>query len=233
MIEIHNVDAFDYLPTLPAESFDAIVTDPPYSSGGKDVQRRKGDGVNKYLKGCSMEFDDGTRDQLAHYSWTLQWLRACRRVLKDGGWLMVFTDWRQLPLMCTAVQVAGYCWQGVNTWHKPNSRPMLGRFFRGDEFIVMASKGRIDTTGQPRKSYAQQWAGMLSPKERHHATSKPVDLMRHLLQAVRPGGRVLDPFAGGGSTLVAAESMGLDSVGLEVTIDNYARLRARVDAMTQ
>lgn len=49
-----------------------------------------------------------------------------------------------------------------------------------------------------------------------HPTVKPVELMRWLVRLVTPpGGRVLDPFAGSGSTLVAATLEGMASVGVE------------------
>lgn len=50
-----------------------------------------------------------------------------------------------------------------------------------------------------------------------HPTVKPLELMRYLVRLVTPpGGVVLDPFAGSGSTLVAAQSLGIRSVGVEL-----------------
>ena len=49
-----------------------------------------------------------------------------------------------------------------------------------------------------------------------HATQKPVPLLRHLIQASSvPGEIVLDPFAGSGSTLVAAAQLGCKFYGIE------------------
>ena len=130
------------------------------------------------------------------------------------------------------MQCAGYMWQGVNIWHKPNGLPQLGRFFRADEFIVIGTKGEPPggqkLIGTGARTYAQMWEGMLSPKERYHATAKPLGLMRHLMQVVPPGGKVLDPFVGGGATLVAAHQMGLDAVGIEKTADNYKTAATRI-----
>ena len=233
MIELIHSDAFSALPQLEPESFDAVITDPPYSSGGKAMSRKQGKAnAEKYFAHADMDFDDGTRDQLSHHLWTCDWLRQCYRLLKHGGWCMVFTDWRQLPLTCMAMQCAGFIWQGVNIWHKPNGLPQLGRFFRADEFIVIGSKGEppggMKLRGTGAVTYSQMWQGMLSPKERYHATAKPLGLMRHLMQVVPPGGKVLDPFAGGGATLVAAHQMGLDAVGIEKTEDNYKTAQARI-----
>lgn len=237
MIELLNEDAFDVLPRLAPDSFDAVITDPPYSSGGKSMARKQGK-VNaaKYVTSATAEeFDDGTRDQLAHRLWTCDWLRMARRTMKEGAWLMVFTDWRQVPLICNAVQVSGFIWQGINIWHKPNGMPQLGRFFRADEFIVMATKGNPPggpaLRGTGARTYSQLWEGLISPKEKYHATAKPVALMRHLMQVIPAGGRILDPFAGGGSTLVAAREMGLDALGVELTPGNYQVAKDRLASM--
>ena len=49
-----------------------------------------------------------------------------------------------------------------------------------------------------------------------HPTQKPVRLLRALIElTTRPGHRVLDPFAGSGSTLVAAQALDLAYLGIE------------------
>lgn len=232
-------DAFDIFPTLAPESFDAVATDPPYSSGGKAKQRLQGlQHCGKYFKtDPETDFDDGTRDQLSHHQWTCDWMRACHKLLKPGGWIMCFTDWRQLPLVSTALQCSGYIWQGINIWAKPNGLPQLGRFFRSAEFILLGTKGQPaggpTLKGTGAKTYDQVWTGSLPASEKYHATAKPVALMRHLLQVLPPGGRVLDPFAGGGATLVAAEEMGLDAVGIEKTHENYMTARERLKTVSR
>jgi len=49
-----------------------------------------------------------------------------------------------------------------------------------------------------------------------HATVKPLELMRWLCKLVTPeGGRILDPFAGSGTTLEAALLEGFEAIGVE------------------
>ncbi|MBO0869946.1 MAG: site-specific DNA-methyltransferase [Micromonosporaceae bacterium] len=52
----------------------------------------------------------------------------------------------------------------------------------------------------------------------NHPSLKPQAFLRHLVRAVLPlgEGRVLDPFAGSGSTLAAAEAVGYESIGVEL-----------------
>ena len=52
---------------------------------------------------------------------------------------------------------------------------------------------------------------------RRHAAQKPLELVRELVRcAWRPGAVVLDPFAGAGTTLVAARELGVGAVGVEL-----------------
>ncbi len=65
----------------------------------------------------------------------------------------------------------------------------------------------------------------------HHPTVKPLALMRWLVRLVTPpGGRLLDPFAGSGTTLVAAVEEGVAAVGLELSEEFAAIARARINA---
>lgn len=60
-----------------------------------------------------------------------------------------------------------------------------------------------------------------------HPTVKPADLMRYLCRLVTPpGGTVLDPFAGSGSTLLAADREGFNAIGIELN-PQYAEMARR------
>jgi site-specific DNA-methyltransferase (adenine-specific) len=63
-----------------------------------------------------------------------------------------------------------------------------------------------------------------------HPTVKSTDLMRHLVRLVTPtGGTVLDPFAGSGSTLLAAELEGFEWIGIEREAEYCAIAEARLN----
>jgi site-specific DNA-methyltransferase (adenine-specific) len=64
-----------------------------------------------------------------------------------------------------------------------------------------------------------------NPQNRIHLTEKPLQLMRDIVKITEPGGHILDPFAGSGTTVLAAVLEGYTATGIEVT-DEYAR-RAR------
>lgn len=64
----------------------------------------------------------------------------------------------------------------------------------------------------------------------HHPTVKPVDLMKYLCRLITPpGGLILDPFCGSGSTGVAAMREGFNFIGIELNQDYAEIARRRID----
>ncbi|WP_040268651.1 DNA-methyltransferase, partial [Xanthomonas citri] len=166
-----------------------------------------------------------------HLKWMHLWLSECARVLKDGAPVLLFTDWRQLTLTTDALQIAGFTWRGITVWDKTEGvRPQLGRFRNQAEYIVWGSKGNM-----PLDRRAPVLPGVIRESvrkaDKHHLTGKPTELMRQLVRICEAGGRVLDPFAGSGTTLVAAQLEGFEAVGIEMT-DQYATVtRDRLTAL--
>jgi len=69
------------------------------------------------------------------------------------------------------------------------------------------------------------------PEYLGHPTQKALDVVKPLISlATKPGNRILDPFAGSGTTLVAAEMMGGDSLGIELNAAFCKLTRERLDA---
>jgi site-specific DNA-methyltransferase (adenine-specific) len=69
-----------------------------------------------------------------------------------------------------------------------------------------------------------------APRANHHPTVKPLALMRYLVRMVTPpGGVVLDPFMGSGSTGCAAVREGFDFVGIDLTPEYVAIAQKRID----
>ncbi|MBM2883179.1 hypothetical protein JFK97_02140 [Chromobacterium phragmitis] len=87
-IQLHNADCLRFLPTLPANHFDLILTDPPYSSGGLHTATRQQPPATKYLgnnvKRPVHQFAHDNKDQRSWCRWCVEWLTECHRVLKDG-----------------------------------------------------------------------------------------------------------------------------------------------------
>lgn len=219
-------DALKVLEIMPKAYFDAIITDPPYSSGGAMLADKQQSTSSKYTStktNCLMpDFEGDALDQRSWTRWMAEAFRLARACSKPGAVLCAFTDWRQLPAMSDAIQWAGWLWRGILPWDKKNARPQPGRFRQQAEFIVWASNGKLSVK---RPVPVLPGAFSVAPPtqaNRYHQTEKPVELMRQLVRICVPGGTILDPFCGSGSTLHAALLEGYQSVGIEC-VQHYAQ----------
>ena len=232
---LYRGDSLQILSGLEAASFDALITDPPYSSGGLHMGARQQAPSAKYQQGGLQhlhgEFLGDHRDQRSHSFWMTLWLGECFRLLKDGAPVCLFSDWRQLPITTDALQAAGFTWRGVAVWDKTEGvRPQLGRFRAQAEYIVWGSKGSM-----PLQRQAPVLPGVIREPvrkaDKHHMTGKPTELMRQVVRICEPGGRILDPFAGSGTTLVAAALEGYEWVGCELTEHYHQVAMERLQAV--
>jgi site-specific DNA-methyltransferase (adenine-specific) len=232
---IMNTDALVMLKQMPPSIADALITDPPYSSGGQFRGDRTQDTRNKYLSSGEItadyakhSFTGDNLDQRAWTSWTAEWLSLARTGVKPGGVAAIFTDWRQIGALVDAVQWSGWVWRGIIVWDKKNSRPQPGRPRQQCEFIVWASNGPLDV-----KRNAPYMPGIFTAlpptgEKRVHQTEKPIALMRELVHICEVGGVILDPFMGSGSTLVAAILEGYGYLGVEMDAHYYSVAQKRI-----
>lgn len=212
------------------ETFAALVTDPPYSSGGIHIGSRQQSTTAKYLRSdtarTNQPFSGDHRDQLSHIAWSVLWLTAAADLLESGAPVLLFSDWRQLPASVVAMQAAGFTWRGIVPWLKPAARPNPGRFRQSAEFIVWGSKGPMPARPVYLRGHFQATAP--TGARRIHQTQKPLELMMELLAIVPPGGHVLDPFAGSATTLLAAHMLGLPCTSIEQVPAIHATAEARL-----
>ena len=92
-VTLYQGDALSILQTLPDDLMDAVVTDPPYSSGGVSLSAKQSDPAQKYQKSGTKRtyppmLGDG-KDQRSFTAWAVLWLSECWRVSKDGAPLLV------------------------------------------------------------------------------------------------------------------------------------------------
>ena len=226
-------DSYAWLRSLPDNSADALITDPPYSSGGAFRSDRSGSTAVKYTSGDNPDpdFHGDNRDGRGFLAWAALWLAESYRVLRDGSPVCLFTDWRQLPTMTDALQAGGFIWRGIAVWDKTEgARPQKGRFTSQCEYVVWGSRGPM-----PLDRGVGCLPGVLrqmppAAADRHHQTAKPVEVMEWICRIAAPDSLILDPFAGSGSTGVAALLSGHRFAGCEMS-DHYRRVAGeRLDA---
>lgn len=236
-VDLRLGDCLEILPTLAAGSVDAVITDPPYSSGGAFRGDRMMSTRNKYLntedKDNYTDFGGDNRDQRSYLYWCTLWLGQCLRISKPGGVLCVFSDWRQLPTTTDAIQCGGWIWRGIVPWNKSEAaRPQKGRFRQQCEYIIWGTSGPMDEQVDVCLPGFFSYLTMNNNGGKEHIAQKPEALMADILNITRNGAAVLDPFMGSGSTGVACLNTGRSFVGVERD-ENYFAIAQRRIAQAQ
>lgn len=215
---LYHGDALDMMRELPDASVDAVVTDPPYCSGSISEAGRtsaKGQGLRSETISGDGRFQwfEGDTMGTAGLEYLLRQVAVeSARILKPGGSLVVFVDWRMQSTIGPAMESAGLRKAGKVTWDKGSFG--LGRGFRPQcEEAIHLTRGigeyysaRVGNVIRVPRNRAEQ----------EHPTQKPAELMRLICEVVSPrGGCVVDPFTGSGSTAVGAIQAGSTFIGAE------------------
>jgi site-specific DNA-methyltransferase (adenine-specific) len=227
-VTIYHGDCFDVLHSL--SGVGAVVTDPPYSSGGAFRGDRMATTLTKYVSSDSsaqqtgIGFTGDNRDQRAFAAWCALWMNAARQASDEGATIACFIDWRQLPTMTDAIQSGGWVWRGLGAWSKKFGRPREGGFSSACEFLVWGTHGQL----VPNKSYPCGVFECSTPNaaDRDHITQKPEPVVSWSMGNVAHGALVLDPFMGSGTTLVAAKGSGRRAIGIEIE-ERYCEIAAK------
>ena len=218
--EIRLGDALELLPTMPNESVDVIIADPPYNLG-KDY------GNN----GDSLTFDE-----YLHFS--QRWLTEAKRVLKADGTIYVFMGVRFISylyeIMDRQLKLNFNSWI---CWHYTQGMGKTLGFSPRHDDILMFTKSKkfkfnLDNVRVPQKYYRERnnmrganpgdvWqfshVHYCNENRHDHPTQKPEGLIeRMVLASSNEGDLILDPFSGSGTTLRVCQQLNRSSIGIEL-----------------
>lgn len=194
-------DCRDILPTLP--KVDAVVTDPPYSSGGFQ-ESGKSSGSIGTRSGETIALDNlSTRGYM-------RLIREIFQSLRGTDEAYVFTDWKMWQTTCDALEDSGFRVRNMLVWDKMQMG--MGLPWRNQHELIAFGKKR------PAKNITGKHGNVLGVRRsgnEHHPTEKPVDLMATLMEN-SAAQMILDPFMGSGTTGVAAMKRGKEFIGCEI-----------------
>jgi site-specific DNA-methyltransferase (adenine-specific) len=208
-------DCLEILPTL--GKVDAVLTDPPYASGGfTEAAKKSSNGMGNRSETRQREgWFPGDNMTTAGITWLLRSVAVdCVPLLPEGGTMSIFTDWRMLTALVPAIESARVRYQNLLVWNKGVAG--LGAGFRTQHEMIMHF-----AVGVPTYHNLSNGNVITSPRmnhhDREHQTQKPIELMETLLSVVsKEGDLVLDPFMGSGTTGVACLNTARRFVGIEV-----------------
>lgn len=224
--EIILGDALAFMRTLPDGSIDAIISDPPY--GLEEFAKGRGHARSSF--GRANHIDDGWDTMETTSTIIDQYMIEAARVLKKKGNLFQFCSFESIGRLVDSAP-NGLYYKTCGVWHKKNPIPinMKIRYVNSVEawihWVNGAKTGTFNGDGKPVHNFIE--TGLTPSGEKKsgkHSTQKPLAVMRWAIETLTdPGDLILDPFAGSGSTLVAAMETGRRSIGVELS-EEYCQI---------
>ncbi len=232
---VHHADWLDFAPLLPPASIDLLYADPPFNTGAAKSAR-------------AGSYDDSFPSTSHYLAWLNSRLVATLPALRPSASVLIHVDWRTSHRVRVLLDdllgedrfvnhliwryglggssprrfarkhddILWYCLDPDLYYFDPpmvpaTSRRMAGRLKKATDVLDIPS---INNMAAERTGYP---------------TQKPLALLELLVRACcPPGGTVLDPCCGSGTTLVAAARSGRRGVGCDLNPDAAALARGRL-----
>lgn len=218
------LDPVTGLASLADKSVDVVITDPPYEAEAHTLQRRikvEGGGNNYGIADTDplnfAPITEAERISVAEH---------IGRIAKHAA--VVFCQIEAVPAWRDALEASGLVYRRTIPWVKPDAMPALHGRWPGQAFesivLATADRGRPCPGGGKSVYYSYLRHDVLAgAKKAPHPTTKPLALMRDLVNLVSlPGELVVDCFAGSGTTGVAACTLGRHFLGWELSPEYHA-----------
>lgn len=221
-VTLYHGDCREVLPGLGV--VDLVLTDPPYGKGYHDG------GVGESPLGATARGGRiGPRREIrtdgknwapikgdAKPDTTIVPPLAC--LTKEGGAVYLFSQWMVAETWRQAMRDAGLRVRNQIVWVKPHhgAGDLQTCYGPRHEVVLFGAHGRHLLRGRREGDVWVQPGGSVRAN-RWHPTEKPEGLCRWLIgKSSDAGDLVLDPFAGSGTTLLAAKEMGRRAIGIEI-----------------
>jgi site-specific DNA-methyltransferase (adenine-specific) len=190
-----------------------IVTDPPY-----EIPNIKGGGNTKLAANVRASLSQIDTPNLRK-TVSREYLEAMW-ALQDIPNLYIFCNGKQIPYYLDFFHKEKGCKYDILIWYKSNAMPLYSNKYLSDkEYILYFRKGGYCNPATYEDA-ATVYISPLNAKDKKkygHPTIKPLPLIERIIRnSSKPGQLVLDPFAGSGTTLVAAKKLGRKFIGFEI-----------------
>lgn len=218
--KVHCGDAVATMNRMPEEFVSLIVTSPPYnlknSTGNGMKDGRGGKWPKAQLQNGYSHHDDNMPHE-EYVAWQRECLTAMMRVLRPDGAIFYNHKWRVQDglLQDRSDIVAGFPVRQIIIWKRAGGINFnMGYFLPTYEVIYMICKE--DFKLAPKANQMTDVWEIPQARGNGHPAPFPVELAQRCVQA-SPGGIVLDPFMGSGTTAVAAMAEGRNWIGIELS----------------
>ena len=221
--KIYLGDAYELVKDLEDKSVDLIVTDPPYEFGtggiGTGIFKGRGDsGIDTYTSIRERGLGEGINVDLI--------LPELVRVMKKIN-IYIWCNKEQIYEYLSFFVKERNCNFEIFIWSKLNPPPFLGGHYLKDKeyclyFWEKGVKGLVHPTYETGRTVYTSSLNVSDKEDYGHPTIKPIDVIENMIaNSSVPGGVVLDPFVGSGTTCLAAKHLGRKWIGFEINEEYY------------
>jgi site-specific DNA-methyltransferase (adenine-specific) len=197
-VDLRHGDALAVLRELPTASVDAVITDPPYK--------------------ITQEYSSTTDpDNLLGVSSLWPVAPQMFRIAKPGALCAMFYDTRILPLALETMRDAGWKYmRALTLYRRWGSASLMNGWMSTSDFVLIFYKPGAKPKFHGPWKHDVYIRDKAEPTSYGHPAQKPLDHCRHIVENVTPpGGVVLDPYMGSGTTGEAAIELGCSFIGIE------------------
>jgi len=224
--KIHCADCIKIMNEMPKESISVVVTSPPYniknSTGNGMKDGRGGKWANAALiNGYEDHGDNMPHDQ--YVEWQKNCLEAMMRVLRPDGAIFYNHKWRVQNglLQDRSDIVSGFPVRQIIIWKRKGGINFnAGYFLPTYEVIYLIAKP--DFKLAPKANAQGDIWEIPQARDNKHPAPFPIELAQRCIAATSEG-VVLDPFMGSGTTAIAAEVLGREWIGIEIS-EKYCKM---------
>lgn len=238
--KLYQQDCLEWMRQQPEASIDIVLTSPPYN--------------------FDMPYGVYKDDITDYRSWTAAWIKEVARVLKPTGRMIIniqpkFSDRQPYHhWVYQSAEQAGLLWYGERIWNKNTINGYRGaagsmgipskiylwysteylQIFSKDDIYRPTKKEDSLITMSEQTAWAKDHIWNIAPaKQKDHPAQMPKQLADRLLKLfARKNDIVYDPFAGAGTTMLAAQELGLDSIGTEIDCEYIKLAHKRLNPNT-
>ena len=238
---IINMDCLRYLRTVPDNSVDLVLTDPPYNigfDGGKGWDR--------------------WNTETEYLDWCMNWSRECIRVLKDNRMFIVWgtlkTDtFIRYKINLNTIEniysqneiIWSYNWGGRSKDNFARKHEYAWCYSKGKEFLFNGDDVRVERKMNKNLRTKEEYTNGTIPtcvweKNNHttskdycgwHPTTKNLDILQRIIKAyTNENDLVLDCFMGSGATAIACKLSNRDYMGCELDKEYTSKAIKRINS---
>ena len=224
----NNQSCFELLASLEDKTIDLVLIDPPYDIS-RPTNFQSGEETGKDTDRFRISMDFGEWDK--NFTGLEIAIRECFRVLKDGGTMICFYDLWKIETLKSYLEAAGFVQIRFIEWIKTNPVPInskINYLTNSREVAVLGVKKSKPTFHSEYDNGIYRYP-ICQDKDRFHPTQKPLALIADLINKHSNEGEiVLDCFAGGCTTGVAAVLNNRQFIGCELDTEYYKKAVQRL-----